>query len=213
MSQLRVGDIEIDGSRVTISPRSAEVSAFGHRQPGQDASSVPVPTSARAPLDPLEALDQLLIPAKWTARAGLASLALGVGGLLWSPPSDVFTFLFHGGAFVSLGLGLVVVGRLQRVRLKQREADAARSELTALAPVIERLSSLLVEPDPSHTFEWIRDETRLPSDLLVKALAIMRDRKDLVEEYSDVTAAWHYFSSPHTLNLESRLRTLRSNKP
>jgi len=217
MSHLRVGDIEIDGHRVTIGSRSTDTTSLARQfamSPSVPARVQPdLQAAPQAPQDALAGLDHFPIPANGTLAMGASGVALGAAGLLWAPPSGIISFVFHGGSFVLMGLGLLTAGVMQRARAKRNAADAARRELTALGPVIERLRTLLAEPDPTHSFEWIRDQTRLPGDVLVRTLGVMRDRGDLIEEYSGATSTWHYFCSPQTLNLEARLRTLRSTRP
>jgi hypothetical protein len=209
MSQLRIGDIEIDGSRVTIG------SPAPTRSDGTAAPlALPKPPAAQHPTDALKGLDELPIPPRWAVAAGLVSMLIGLAGLVWWRPATTWAFLLEGGSFITFGLGLVTFGGLRAWRINRLRDEGAREFEIALTPTIDRLRVLLAQPDPSHGFEWIRDQTQLPHETLLRAMGSLRASGDLVEEFNEITNDWHYFCAPSGLTLDARLRALeRSNKP
>jgi hypothetical protein len=200
--RLRVGDIEIDGSRVTVGGTSL----------GPHGTTSPAPALAREPPEGGHLLHFA------GARSGVLMAsggALSVGGavlaIMTGLPSDILTFLFGGGVFVTAGLGLVslgFVGRRLAARANEHEGLLRRQ---AAQPTIVRLRPLMTTTK-GLTLEKLVDLAALPEEEIVRALVIMRDEGVVLEELDTATGHWIYVleapSNKSSRDLDTRLRDL-----
>jgi len=197
MARLRVGDIEIDGSNVSIG---------GVPQiPAAPTSAAATPAAAKpAPGTALVVQPRAMVPASSPrATEGLDALAtfpvghrvlLGAGGGL-GVAAAVLLVATQAVAAVPLiftGIGGIVLGLLKRRAVGRRAVARARAEEQALAEYAARLRPLLSETRPEQTVEWIVERSGLPEVAVVRTLALMRDRHEIVEELNTDTGEWYY---------------------
>jgi hypothetical protein len=236
MSRLRVGDIEIDGSNITIGgvpqtpapkPGSgaavagvAGVTVTTTGAPGTIVTSggttTTAPTSAAlvtrtpgalAQRSP-EGLDALAsFPIGHRLLVGAGSgLAVAAAALLATTEAIAAVPMLFSG------IGGVVVGILKRRALRRREAARARDEEREYGEHAARLRALLAEARPEQTVEWIIEKSGLPEATVVRTLAFMRDRHEVTEELNTETGEWYYGATlalpPASRHLDERLAAL-----
>ncbi|HWO17321.1 MAG TPA: hypothetical protein VNO30_01045 [Kofleriaceae bacterium] len=228
MSRLRVGDIEIDGSNITIggvpqiptAPKPGAIApgttALVTTTPGTTALVTTTPATAAlvtttpgalAPRSPegLDALASFPIGHRLLVGAG-SGLAVAAAALLATTEAVAAVPLLFSG------IGGVVVGILKRRALRRRDAAQARSQERELGEHAARLRPLLAEARPEQTIEWIVEKSGLPEVTVVRTLAFMRDRHDVTEELNTETGEWYYGATlslpPATRHLDERLAAL-----
>jgi hypothetical protein len=200
MSQLKVGDIQIDGTRVTIG-----ASAAATRDSPPAASGAPLGTLARW---------TLTVP----GSAGLyfaAGLALAVAGTMinvllhaWTDPVGA---LAHGGALAPAGVGLLALGAAKRA-LRMHPRLLHRSALGSEAGAyLSTIRELLRKEDPNHTVGWIVSTTGWTEARVVHALALLRGQEQVEEKLDLISGQFYYCSGAPSIDprsLDARIDTL-----
>jgi hypothetical protein len=202
MAKLQVGDITIDGRNVTIGPQ------------------VPIPAPARPPPDgasvahAVSLLDR--VPLSTGALLSIGGILAVVGTVVnvmlaaWNDPLGA---LMHGGILAPLGAGVVVAGVAKawiRHRPRIRHAAALGGEAE---PYLLTLRRILVGPDTRHTIAWIAGQTGWADESIVHALALLRDRGELLEELDLERGEFYYQAvqpSPAPRSLDVRVGDLTS---
>jgi hypothetical protein len=195
MARLRVGDIEIDGSNVTIGgvPQTPATPATPTARAGVAITKTPTTTTTalarpQAP-PPAEGLDALA-----TFPIG-HRLLIGGGGLAIAAAAVVAaTQAVTAAPLLVSGVGAIVVGLLKRRALRRRAAARARAEAEELGDHASRLRPLLGEAKAEQTIEWITERSGLAEAAVVRTLVFMRDRGEIVEELNTETGEWYYGS-------------------
>jgi hypothetical protein len=197
MSRLQVGDILIEGTKVSI----------GGTQP-------PPPLKAPVPEQPKREdgallLNRIPFAPRVLGVAGAASAVVGMAINAWfSAWSDPFGALLNGGFLAPVGFGLVALGAAKhfagRPAVRHRAALGGDPE-----PYIARLAPLLALPRPRQTIEWIGRQTGWPEETVVHALALLRERGQVQEELDLDTGEFYYvhtpLPSPGPRDLDTRL--------
>jgi hypothetical protein len=190
MARLRVGDIEIDGSNVTIGgvPQIPQVPASQSTRPGMALTAPGRTTALATPAPAAEGLDALA-----TFPIGHRLLMGAGGGLAAAAAGLIATFEAMAAApLLFTGIGAVVLGLLKRRALGRRAAARARAEERELAAHADRLRPLLGEGRTEQTVEWIAARSGLPEATVVRALVFMRDRNEIAEELNTESGEWYY---------------------
>lgn len=224
MSRLRVGDIEIDGSNITIggvpqiptapspgtgvamtvttttTPTTPVTTALTTTTPGALA-----PAGARRAPEGLDALAQFPIGHRLLMGAGGGVAAAAATLLATTEVVAAVPLLFSG-------IGGIVVGILKRRALRRQAAARAQADERELGEHAARLRPLLSEARPEQTVEWIVERTKLSEATVVRTLAFMRDRHEVTEELNTETGEWYYGSAlslpAASLHLDERLAAL-----
>jgi hypothetical protein len=211
MARLRVGDIEIDGSSVSIggvpqipaAPSAAPgtalavtthagpgtaVAVVSRTGPGTALTAAPKPTALASAPPAAEGLDALA-----TFPIGHRAL-IGGGALLVVAALFLLVALqaVIGAPLVFTGLGAMTLGVLKQRALARRAAASAEDEERELADHAARLRPLLLEAKPEQTVEWIVERSGLPEAVVVRTLVRMRDRDEIMEELNTETGDWYY---------------------
>jgi len=212
MASLKIGDIEIDGSRVSIDGRPM---TGGEPSPGGQLvrrEPEPLVAAARAPIgDSLAPLGELPFRPRTWITAGVAVAACGVLALVLHGSLDVVTYVFGGGLLVSIGGALAGLGVLKRLAKRRAKERRIREEDAVVAPVVERLRALLREANAEQSVAWIARQTALAEPIVVRALARLRESGELREELNEQTGDWYYVHvpgeppPPRARDLDSRL--------
>ena len=235
MAKLRVGDIEIDGDRISIggqqmtgrpvattSVSTSSLVALGRpiAPPAlqSQAQSQPESLPALSSIDALQNLERLPVKSSLLLAGGLAASAVGsVMLLLTSAPLDVIGFVFHGGLLVTGGLGVMGLGALKEVATTRGKALRQARDRAELMPIVEKLRALLVQPHKTQTVEWIAQALGETEPKTVRALAHMRETGELREDLNLDGGEYFYYLEapelPRLRGLDDRLSDLeRSNK-
>ena len=186
MARLRVGDIEIDGSNVTIGG-VPQIPAAPPGKPGVAITKTTTTALARPPAaaDGLDGLASFPI--------GHRLLIGGGGGLAVAAAAVVAaTQAVTAAPLLVSGVGAIVVGLLKRRALRRRAATRARAEAEELGGYATRLRPLLGQAKHEQTVEWIAERAGLPEATVVRTLVFMRDRDEIVEELNTETGEWYY---------------------
>lgn len=188
MARLRVGDIEIDGSNVTIGG-VPQIPAAAPAKPGVAIAKTATTALAKPPAPPAaDGLDGLA-----SFPIGHRLLIGGGGGLAIAAAAVVSaTQAVTAAPLLVSGVGAVVVGLLKRRALRRRNAARARAEAEELGGYATRLRPLLGEAKHEQTVEWIAERAGLPEATVVRTLVFMRDRDEIVEELNTETGEWYY---------------------
>jgi hypothetical protein len=209
MARLRVGDIEIDGSNITIGG-VPQIPAAPNAGPGTAMTRTATPgaiTPSSSPPTPdgLDALATIPIGHRLLVGAG-GGLAVAAGTLLATTQAVAAVPLLCSG------IGAIVVGLLKRRALGRRAAARTRAQERELGALAERLRPLLGEAKPEQTIEWIAERSGLPEAEVVRTLAFMRDRHEVAEELNTETGEWYYGRTlalpAASLHLDERLAAL-----
>jgi len=200
MAKLKVGDIEIDGRNVTIGPHAPAPVRSNANDPRASAAGAVslldrIPVSAGA----LLALGGVLVLVGSVVNVALAA---------WSDPVGA---LVHGGILAPLGAGMIGSGATKawirrRPRIRHSAALGGDAE-----PYLSALRRLLEGADPRHTVPWIAARTGWAEETIVHALALLRDRGELVEELDLDRGEFYYQAvhpSPAPRSLEARVGDL-----
>jgi hypothetical protein len=187
MARLRVGDIEIDGSNITIGG-VPQIPAAPNASTGMAMTTTPkaitLASSPRTP-DGLDALANVPFGHRLLVGAGGGLVAVAVTLLAVTQVVAAVPLLFTG-------IGVVVVGLLKRRALGRQAAARTRAEAQELGDHAARLRPLLGEAKPEQTVEWIAERSGLPEEAVVRTLVFMRDRHEAVEELNTETGEWYY---------------------
>jgi len=215
MARLRVGDIEIDGSNVTIGGVPQIPTASGG-SPGAAPGTALVVASRAGPGTAVTVTHRAgaqtaLVPSsKTTALAGSPPAAEGLDALATFPIGH--PALIGGGAVLAVaalillvslqavigaplvftGLGAMTIGVLKRRALARRAAASTEAQERELTEHAARLRPLLGEAKPEQTVEWIVERSGLPEAAVVRTLVFMRDRDEIMEELNTETGDWYY---------------------
>ena len=233
MAKLRVGDIEIDGDRISIGGHQMTGEMTGPATRPSSSSSVMVVTSPAPPralvpapaqvgagghsLDGLAGLEKL--PVKGTTLIGGGAIGMAAGSLLLlfaSAPHDLISFAFHGGLLVTAGAGVAGLGALKQLAMSRARARETAQAEAELGPLIDQLRGLLHEPHKTQTVEWIAGALGAGEAKAVRALAHMRRTGELREDLNvDSGEYFYYLEAPEPARLrglDDRLADLeRSN--
>jgi len=195
VGRLQVGNVEVDDSTIRI--RGAIDGAVGGRR---EAVGEP---------DPIAALNRLRIAPRTVSWTGAA--LIGGGATLFcvtSGPLDVFAMVTRGGVLMSAGLALLAYGWLAGRIVAARKSDARRKRESEEAPYADAVSGLIRQPAAHQTVEWIAEQSGLSAAQVVRALALLRRRGELVEDLNAETGDFHYWMTGPSRSLDSRLRML-----
>jgi hypothetical protein len=210
MAKIRVGDIEIDGSQITIGGRQVTTQSSGHMlTTGTGAPVAPTPPNALATTPPAPNPRNDLAkfpgsPALWVlAGAGLFAYA------------SLFATVPY---FLYLGLGLSVLGIMKNRALREEKRHLQRLEQqkqllleTALAPTLEKIRRALDEVSTTRTVEQLAQQTRIPQPELLRGLVCLRDQAEVTEDLDVESGEWVYSLVRRPLpaqNLDARLAAL-----
>jgi hypothetical protein len=187
MARLRVGDIEIDGSNITIGG-VPQIPAAPNAGPGMAMTTTPkaiVPSTSPPVAEGLDAMATIPIGHR---------LLIGMGGGLFVAAGTLLAVTQAVAAVPLLftGIGGVVVGLLKRRALGRRAAARRRGHERELGEYADRLRPLLGEAKTEQTVEWIAARSGLPEIAVVRTLAFMRDRHEVEEELNTETGEWYY---------------------
>ena len=199
MARLRVGDIEIDGSNITIGG-VPQIPAAPIAGPGVAPAATPKAgpgtaltvtpkTSALASAPPAaEGLDALAaFPIEHRLLIG-GGASLAVAAVLMIAALQAMI----GAPLIFTGLGAMTIGLLTRRALARRAAARAQAQERELGDHAVRLRPLLGEAKPEQTVEWIVERSGLPEAIVVRTLMYMRDRDEIAEELNTETGDWYY---------------------
>jgi len=201
MTKLRVGDILIEDDRIQIR--------------GQEVTQTPaIPTNNCAPVTPSVAFLLWLRAAPIPARVlGWLGTALVVAGLVvalataaWQDPVSA---ILRGGFLIPIGAGLLAAAFLkQKMRVGTFDVNLLALGSTG-EQTVERVRSVLKLDGKHQTVEWIEQQTGLDETKVIRALAILRDRQELLEELDPDSGDFYYHLArrdPEDLN--SRLASI-----
>lgn len=199
MSRIQVGEITIDGQSVHIgSPADPpRIPGAAAAQPSPDAfllhavPRIPVPTAALA-------LAGVLLVVAGTA----VSLAVGV---LANPLGA----LLRGGVLAPVGLGLLGLALLKRLAAGRSATVLAASLPGDPETYVARLRPLLAGDPASTTVAALARRAGWTEPVVVRVLALMRQRGEVAEELDLDTG--HFYYTTLTLpprDLDSRLGEL-----
>ena len=208
MAKIRVGDIEIDGSQISIGGRQVTAQSSTHivitNAPAPVAQTPPhaLATTPPAPKNDLAKLPGR--PALWVL-AGLSLFAF----------STLFATIPY---FMYLGLGLSVMGvmknRALREEARQLTQQAQQRQLqleAALAPTLEKLRRALADATATLTVEQLGQRVRLPQPELLRGLVCLRDQGEVTEDLDTESGEWVYSLVRRQLppqDLDARLAAL-----
>jgi hypothetical protein len=195
VGKLQVGDVEIDGRMIRIRG-SADDLASAERRPPADP-------------DPLRVLKVLGITPRAVFSAGGALIGIGVAVFcLTSGPLDVLAMITRGGVLISSGLGLAGYGLFAMRLASSCASEERRARQVIDGPYAETVSKLIQKPDPRQTLEWIEAQSGLSPSQVVRGLALLRERGDLMEDLDTVTDSFWYWATPRSQSLDTRLKML-----
>jgi hypothetical protein len=209
MTKIRVGDIEIDGSQITIG---------GQQMTSQSANHVvvttppaPTPQTRTSPQPPPAQPNTDL--AKLPGRPMLWFLA-GMSIFVHSAFFAAVTVPY----FIYLGLGISVLGILKQrahredARHQHRLEKQKQLQLeAALAPTLEKLRSVLSEASRPLTIEQLSECVELTQAELLRGLAHLRAQAELIEDLDTESGEWVYSLTRRQLppqDLDARLAAL-----
>jgi hypothetical protein len=202
MARLRVGDIQIDGSDVSI----------GNRTPAPLAPRPVAPGSGLAPL--VGIADRLPFPAGFLVLAGFV---LVVGGTLARIAFGAWIGSIAGtigaGAMVAAGLATAGLG-LAKGLIQRRPVWRHRAALGGGWPGDRaRALELLSGSDPQQTLPWLAERTGWDEHRTAHVLGLLQAEGRLAEELDTVTGLFYYTCpaadpAHASLDLSTRLTTL-----
>ena len=228
MARLRVGDIEIDGTSVTIGGvPQAPVDPRGGVSVSITTTSTTVggatvdrraPSTALATQRPTALATQPAAPGP-TGIEGLADLPVGDavlfgGGTLLVAIAVALMAATASGAMtwaIFPGLGAIVIGVLRRRALILRAARHRRERERELGGHADALRALLADSNQDQTIEWIVTRSGLPEPTVVRTLAFMRARQEVSEDLNVDTGEWYYVANralPALRDLDDRLAAI-----
>ncbi len=206
MAELKVGDIEIRGTSVRIGGSLTPPEA-GRVRPTGVAAGPPAATS----LPPRLALEASLrkIPGSPTllgvgagVMAAVGAIGIGTGGL-----ASPVLFVLHGAFLLPAGLALAVVGAGKRWARRTDAFDTAIAGEQAEAR-FDVLSRLIARTDPAHTVAGIASRLGWSEAEVVEALAWLRERGVVLEDFDPIRREFFYTASPQPRDLDARIRHL-----
>jgi hypothetical protein len=211
MAKIQVGDIEIDGSQITIGGRQVTGQSSTHVAiTNAPAPVTPAPTNALATTPPAPTPRNDLVklpgrPALWV----LAGASLFVSATLFV----TIPYLLY------LGLGLSVIGVLKNRALREEAHQLRQLEQrkqlqleAALTPTLEKLRRALGEATSTLTIEQLAQRVRLPQPELLRGLVCLRDRAEITEDLDTESGEWVYSLVRRHLpaqDLDTRLNALQ----
>lgn len=201
MARLKVGDIEIDGTNVTIGGQRMGVSppVAPTPMPSRDAPSGPA-----ASADPSTGLHELPLSSGGLVIAGIAALIAGAAWMAVNGPWGAF--------LLPIGLGLTALGLLKHWADRRAKEERERRAAVELAPTVSELRRWLSEPDQSHTVEWLVSRSGLSERQVVQGLAELQRKGELMEDLSDASGEWFYYSVSVPRTLGARLKESERNE-
>jgi hypothetical protein len=221
VARLRVGDIEIDGQNITMGGRRMTTGTrvettlaprpeAALAPPRQEPSSL----ARRGPEDELAALERLPGSPRTLVAGGLAMMLLGVVAAIFAGSPSLAVIFASGGFLLPMGAGVAGLGVFKtRLTRRRRSRDAARIE-AEMQPEIERVRATLSEGPIGPTVEEIAQRVSLPQGKVVRALAWLRERGEVLEELNTETGEWFYCLAPplerRAKDLDSRLEALEA---
>lgn len=201
MARLRVGDIEIDGTRVTIG----------------GADPVRPPSAPRGPVQPgnyrlLRLLQRLPVPASALLAVGVVLAAAGtVVNAVVGVTADPFGALVRGGVLAPLGFGVTCVALLKAYLARRPDIPLAAALGGDPEGYVERLRPLLHGEPLLRTVPALAGRAGWPESTVVRVLALMRERGEVEEDVDLDTGEFCYaIASFPPRNLDARLGTLHS---
>ena len=228
MARLRVGDIEIDGTNVTIGgvpqapvdPRGgvsvsitttsttvggrAQATTLARQSPTTLATPNPTALATRPAPAGLEGLADLPVGDTVLFGGGTALIAVAIALMAATAAATGSWALFPG-------LGAIVVGFLRRRAVALRAARQERERARDLGGHAEALRALLTDHNQDQTIEWIVSKSGLPEPTVVRTLAFMRARQEVSEDLNVDTGEWYYVANralPAPRDLDDRLAAL-----
>lgn len=199
-----MGDIEIDGNNVRIGgaptaavPRSI-VGEVGLRR-----RTVPPPRTTH------QFVQKLPISPGTLGVVGLSIGGLGVSGLLLTVDAlEPVAFLTRGIVLIPMGVVVAGLGALKWTAERTPPPPAVERADIATEDNVRTLTWLLASPDPTHTVEWIISRLRWHHDDVVRALAWLRDRDELAEEFDPDSGQFYYVATTRPSDPSTHLRDL-----
>jgi hypothetical protein len=202
MSELKVGDIEISGTSVRI----------GGTRPGEGVPESASPTTAPASaLPPRLALQAALrvVPGAPAVLVvvGLGLAVMGLIGAIGGGLRDPLTFVLRGAALLPVGIALTLLGTLKGW-IGRAGAGWTTESTEPVEARLERLGHLLAEYDRTNTVANIARRLGWSEPDVVRALAWLRERNELLEELDTDTGNFYYVATPRSRDLAARIRHL-----
>lgn len=211
MSRLRVGDIVIEGSSVSIGGKNAFAPSPAN-SPQQPSSSPHQATHLSPHREPfLHGLSRIPFASRlWVAAGSMTALVGVVLSVLLQAWSNPLGAVLNGAFLVPVGVGLIAVGATKHF-IATRPALLHRAVLGDPEPYRARLASLLARPRGEQTVEWIGQRTGWGEHEVVHALALLRQRGEIQEELDFDTGEFYYVYVSPSLpprDLDTRLGDL-----
>jgi hypothetical protein len=140
---------------------------------------------------------------------GAATMVVGVAWTLMTHgPLGLDTYLTRGLFLIPIGAACCIAGALKRYATETGTALTTRRSDALTEASIERLRTLLTQPDATLTIEWIARALAWPSDDVVRTLGWLKARDELVEELDTSSGQYFYVAVSPPTNLDARLRHL-----
>jgi hypothetical protein len=194
VARLRVGDVEISGSNIQIGPTGAAPDALHPATP---------------PAHGLRWLSRIPLSPAALAVTGVATSVIGtVWALATHGPLGVDTYLTRGFFLIPLGIALCIAGALKRYASETGTVFALQRADALTEASIDRVRALLVQPDATHTIEWIAHTLAWPPDDVVRTLGWLKAREELVEDVDATSGQFFYVAVSQPTDLDARLRHL-----
>lgn len=197
MAKLRVGDIEIDGSNVTIHPPSNPTPQ--QRGPALDSQTI-------------RFLRWLPVSRKVLVLGGGA---LGVGGATLVVPAvaaeTVGWGLFLGGIVLAAGFGLVATGIAKHLVILRPGLVHLAALGSDARVILNEVTALLGQDRETQTLDWIVGKLGYPREQVIHALALLIKR-GVITEFVDANSGSPYYVSNSAFgpqDIDSLLTTLR----
>lgn len=205
MAKLRVGDILIEGDRIEIAGRPVSTASARSR----------LPTNPRGQsIGPLLWLAHLPIPTRVLGAAGgtlaIVGFLVALRGVPWQDPISA---VFPGGLLLAIGAGCVAAAVLKEA-VRRGSLDLNRIALGAESDAVLARIRRVIKPGAKHqTVEWIERQLQLDEPSVVRALALLRDRGDVVEELDTDAGEFYYRPSPRDpQDLDTRLSAINARR-
>lgn len=185
MSKVKVGDIVIEGGKISIGGKVVI------EQGGASPSPPPMPLSVPEETEnsTLAFIERLPLGSRPLIGIGIGVALLGLLGSFL--PADPFLpFIGRIPLFV-MGLGTVAIGVVKR----RLVTEGKRSPEKLLQARITRLKPILAERSPENTIERIVSRVRMTEEAVVETLIEMQKRGMIEEELNLDTGEWYYVFS------------------
>lgn len=208
MADLNVGDIEIRGSVVRIRAPARppggphEVTPMGRLPgPAADSAALPPRLALAAWLRPIPGTPALL------AGIGGSLIAIGAIGAVTGGLSDPLAFVRHAVFLLPAGVTIAAVAAAKHWT-RRPGAFAAVMTHDGVEARIEQLSRVLARHDRTHTVRGIARHLGWSETDVVRALAWLRERGALLEDFDVTTGEFYYAADPQPRDLDARIRHL-----